>query len=278
MSSWVIPIASISYPFLMFLVTNRGLIRYFDRLYLAPAVTNTLKARNVVPDWLIEMNRCSSATRLVSRFREFRQHWLGFRWFFFFFVFVFVFVFVFFFVTWCLSTNGRISFEIFLMDQSRKGCYALFLEKHVTCNCCFILMHCHCQIMYVHVAPRKSIHFREIFDWAFTDGLTTFVNMWLCSRQALNFCPINFYYFTVRCLQSLCHLKRKLFESMITPVEVFISIVKEWYKIFVSGLVHLLSNDQFKRTGLMPCIHVKNNKHTIKDQWFEHSIVPNGLT
>ena len=85
--------------------------------------------------------------------------------------------------------------------------------------------------MYVHVAPRKSIHFREIFVWAFTDGLTTFVNMWLCSRQALNFCPINFYYFTVWCLQSLCHLKRKLFESTIMPVEVFISIVKDWYKM-----------------------------------------------
>ena len=50
-----------------------------------------------------------------------------------------------------------------------------------------VLMHCHCQIMYVHVAPRKSIHFREIFDWAFTDGVTTFINMWLYSRQALIF-------------------------------------------------------------------------------------------
>ena len=143
------------------------------------------------------------------------------------------------------------------MDQSRKGCYALFLKKHAACNCCFILMHCHCQIMYVHVAPRKSIHFKEIFDWAFTDGVTTFVNMWLYSRQAFSFCPINFYYFTVWCLQSLCHLKRKLFESTIMPVEVFISIVKDWYKWLVSGLVHLLSNYPFKRTGLMPCIHVQ---------------------
>ena len=67
-------------PFLMFLVTNRGLIRYlYGRLYLAPSVTNRLKAKNVVSDWLIEMNRCSSVTRLVSRLHEFRRHWLGFR-------------------------------------------------------------------------------------------------------------------------------------------------------------------------------------------------------
>ena len=222
-------------PFFMFLVTNRGLIHYYDRLYLAPAVTNTLKARNIVSDWLIEMNRCRSAARLVSRFP---RHWLGD---------------FFFFVTWCLSTNGKIGFKRFLMDQSRKGCYALFLEKHAACNCCFILTHCHCQIMYVHVAQRKSIHFWEIFDWAFTDGLTTFINMWFFSRQALSCCPFNFYYFTGRCLQSLCHLKRKLFESTIMPVEVFISIIKDWYKWLVSGLVHLLSNDPFKRTGLMPC-------------------------
>ena len=77
-TSWVIPIASISCPFLMFLVTSSGLIRYYDRLYLAPAITNTLKARNIVSDWLIEMNRCSSATRLISQLREFRRHWLGF--------------------------------------------------------------------------------------------------------------------------------------------------------------------------------------------------------
>ena len=82
---------------------------------------------------------------------------------------------------------GRIGFKRFLMDPSRKGC-----SRRI--HLLFILMHCHCQIMYVHVAPRKSIHFREIFDWAFTDGLTTFVNMWLCSRQALNFCPITFYH------------------------------------------------------------------------------------
>ena len=35
-------------PFLMFYATNPGLIRYYDRPCLAPAVTNTLKARNVV--------------------------------------------------------------------------------------------------------------------------------------------------------------------------------------------------------------------------------------
>ena len=87
--------------------------------------------------------------------------------------------FLFFFDTWCLSTNGRIGFKRFLMDQSRKGCYALFLEKHAMYNCCFILMHCHCQIMYVHVALRKSIHFREIFDWAFTD-----ISEWLTCETA----------------------------------------------------------------------------------------------
>ena len=100
--------------------------------------------------------------------------------------------------------------------------------------------------------------------------------MWFYGQQALIFCPINFYYFTVWCLQSLCHLKRKLFQSTIKPVEMFISIVKDWYKWLVSGLVHLLSNDPLKRTGLMSYIHVQNNKHTIKDQWFEHSIIPNG--
>ena len=31
-------------------------------------------------------------------------------------------------------------------------------------------------------------------------------------------------------------------------------------------------------TGRVDGIHVQNNKHTIKDQWFEHSIVPNGLS
>ena len=40
---------------------------------------------------------------------------------------------------------------------------------------------------------------------------------------------------------------------MIMPVEVLISIVKDWYEWLVSGLVHLLSNDPFRRTGLMPC-------------------------
>ena len=37
------------------------------------------------------------------------------------------------------------------------------------------------------------------------------------------------------------------------PVKVLISIVKDWYEWLVSGLVHLLSNDPFRRTGLMPC-------------------------
>ena len=105
----------------------------------------------------------------------------------------------------------------------------------------------------MYVALPKSIHFREIFEWAFTDGVTTFVNMWLCCRQALVFWPNNFDYFTVWCLLLLCHLKRKLFKSTIMPVEVLISIVKDWYEWLVSGLVHLLSNDPFRRTGLMPC-------------------------
>ena len=81
-------------------------------------------------------------------------------------------------VMWCLWTNGRISCKRFLMDQSRKCCFALFREKYAVFNCCFILMHCRCQITCVHVALQKAIHFREIFEWAFTDGMTTFVNMW----------------------------------------------------------------------------------------------------
>ena len=97
------------------------------------------------------------------------------------------------------------------------------------------------------------IHFREIFEWAFTDVVTTFVNMWLCCRQALIFWLTNFDYFTVWLLLLLCHLKCKLFKSTIMPVEVLISIVKDWYKWLVSGLVYLLSNDPFRRTGLMPC-------------------------
>ena len=106
---------------------------------------------------------------------------------------------------------------------------------------------------HVYVALRKSIHFREIFEWAFTDGVTTSVNMWLCCRQALVFWLNNFDYFTVWCLLLLCHLKRKLFKSTIMPVEVLISIVKDWYEWLVTGLVHLLSNDPFRRSGLMPC-------------------------
>ena len=37
------------------------------------------------------------------------------------------------------------------------------------------------------------------------------------------------------------------------PVKVLISTVKDSYEWLVSGLVHLLSNDPFRRTGLMPC-------------------------
>ena len=121
------------------------------------------------------------------------------------------------------------------MDQSKKGCFALFLGKHAACNGCFILMHCHCQIMCVHVALRKSIHFREISEWAYTDDVTTFVNMQLYCWQALIFWPINFYYFRVWCLLSLCHLKRKLFKSTIMPVEVLISIAKDWYKLVLQN-------------------------------------------
>ena len=109
----------------------------------------------------------------------------------------------------------------------------------------------------MYVALRKSIHFREIFQWAFTDGVTTSVNMWLCCRQALVFWLNNFDYFTVWCLLLLGHLKRKLTKSTIMPVEVLISIVKDWYEWLVSGLVHLLSNDPFRRSGLMPCTHVE---------------------
>ena len=67
-------------------------------------------------------------------------------------------------VTWCLWTNGTIGCKRFLMDQSKKGCFALFREKHGAFNGCFILMNCHCQILCVHVALQKSIHFREIFE------------------------------------------------------------------------------------------------------------------
>ena len=142
--------------------------------------------------------------------------------------------------------------KVIFMSAIKKSCFALFPEKHTACSGCFILMHCRCQSC-VYVALRKSIHFREIFEWAFTDGVTTFVNMWLCCRQALIFWLNNFDYFTVWCLLLLCHLKRKLFKSTIMPVEVLISIVKDWYEWLVSGLVHLLSNDPFRRMGLMPC-------------------------
>ena len=187
-------------------------------------------------------------------------------------------------VTWCMWTNGRIGWNfnhlegnfdfwdkyilrnsgkpdylagkstLFQAVQSRKGCFALFLEKHAACNGCFILMHCHCQILCVHVALQKFIYFREIFEWAYTDGMTTFINVVVLSAGS-HFWPISFYYYTVWCLLSLnlCHLKCKLFKSRMMPVEVLISIVKDWYKWLVSGLVHLLSNNQFKRTGLMPC-------------------------
>ena len=88
----------------------------------------------------------------------------------------------------------------------------------------------------------------SVYRWC-----NNFVNMWLCCRQTLVFWLNNFDYFTVWCLLLLCHLKRKLFKSTIMPVEVLISIVKDWYEWLVSGLVHLLSNDPFRRSGLMPC-------------------------
>ena len=66
----------------------------------------------------------------------------------------------------------------------KTSCFALFPEKHAACNGCFILMHYRCQIMCVCSAAK--IH-REIFEWAFTDGVTTCVNMWLCCRQAFIF-------------------------------------------------------------------------------------------
>ena len=194
-------ITSISYPFLMFLVTNHGLICYYDRLYLAPAVTNTLKARNVVSDWLIKMNQCSLATRLVSRRVSPTLAWN-------FFVLVFCFVlFCFLSQDVCQPMVGSVLKDSWWTNQER-AVMPSFSKN--TPRATVVLMHCHCQIMLVHVAPRKSIHFGEIFDWAFTDGMTTFVNMWLCNQQALNFCPVNFYYFTVWCLQSLCYSRRKL--------------------------------------------------------------------
>ena len=193
MSSWVPPILIISYLFSIFFVQ-----RYTP---FADRVTPCLQCGNhqwckCEPD---VKKLWGSATRLESRL-----------------------------VTWCMWTNGRIGCKRFLTDQSKKGCFALFLENYAACNGCFILMHCHCQIMCVHVPLWKSIHFREIFEWAYTDGVTTFVNMWLSCRQALIFWPINFYYFTVWCLLSLCHLKRKLFKSTMMPVEVLIGIVKDW--------------------------------------------------
>ena len=190
MSSWVILIASISYLFWCFWSqTVAWLFITTNFIYLLPSQTAWRQ------ETLFLIGRCTDAVRLLGSylgFESFADTGLDFR----------------FFVTWYLSTNDRIGFKRFLMDQSRKGCYALFPEKQAACNC---------QIMDVHEAPRKSIHIRETFDKAFTDGVTTFVNKWLCSRQALIIWPINFYYFTVWCLQSLCHLKRKLFESTIMP-------------------------------------------------------------
>ena len=54
------------------------------------------------------------------------------------------------------------------------------------------------------------------------------------------------------------------------PVEVLISIVKDWYEWLVSGLVHLLSNDPFRRMGLhvMPC-----NNHR-PSFLFQNPIIP----
>ena len=49
-------------------------------------------------------------------------------------------------------------------------------QKHAACNDGFILMHCRRQIMCVCSAA-KIHYFREIFEWAFTDGVTTFVNV-----------------------------------------------------------------------------------------------------
>ena len=96
----------------------------------------------------------------------------------------------------CEPTIGSVVKDSWWTNQER-AVLPSFPKKHTSCNG-FILMHCRCQI--IHVALRKSIHFREIFEWAFTDGVTTFVNMRLCCRQALIFWPINFYYFTVWCL------------------------------------------------------------------------------
>ena len=138
------------------------------------------------------------------------------------------------------------------MDQSRRVVLPSFPKN--TPRAMVVLFQCTVAAKScVYVALRKSIHFREIFEWAFTDGVTTFVNMWLCCRQALIFWLNNFDYFTVWCLLLLCRLKCKLFKSTIMPVEVLISIVKDWYEWLVSGLVHFLSNDPFRRTGLMPC-------------------------
>ena len=51
-------------------------------------------------------------------------------------------------VTWCLWTNGRIGCTRFLMDQSRKGVFCPLSRK-------------------TRRLQKKSIHFREIFEWAF---------------------------------------------------------------------------------------------------------------
>ena len=85
-------------------------------------------------------------------------------------------------------------------------------KKNAVWNCCFILMHCYCQIMYVHVAPWNPFNLGKYLTeplqmvWQLSQTCG-------CAVSRLSFFGLNFYYFRVWCLQSLCHLKRKLFAS-----------------------------------------------------------------
>ena len=103
-------------------------------------------------------------------------------------------------VTWCLWTNGRIGCKRFLMDQSRR----VVSQKTRRLQWLFYFNA-------LSLPNHVCIHIREIYEWAFTDGVTTFVNMWLCCRQALIFWLINFDYFAVWCLPGGLTLTHKCY-------------------------------------------------------------------
>ena len=83
--------------------------------------------------------------------------------------------------------------------RSRKGS---FLDKNATCTGCFILTHCHCQTMCVHVALPKSICFRETFESLYRccDNFHNHTCGHAVGRLSV-FGLLIFYYFTVWCLR-----------------------------------------------------------------------------